>query len=219
MLLPQRYCDERRLLLVLQDQFQVSISMDHISVVTPGKHFFLLLFKNYLETLYLWHWSLVASVHHCTEHHLSHRHHAVSSGCALSRIEVPTVSLKRILKSSSPRASWLLCASLEVSHTSNLGVESDSNSAVRVVCSGCHFSSTTGPMPASRTDTVSKVRYSILTSSGHSLPKRWRKCPALGVSRTSYPSSTQLDYGKRVSTSSCDFELYSERIIFDISLS
>lgn len=130
-----------------QDQFQVSISMDHISVVITGKHFFFVqvLFRN---TVFVTHWSLVASVHHCTEHHLSHGHCTVSSSCALRHIEMPTAGLKRIPKSSSPRASWLPCASLEVSHTSNLGVESDSNGAVRVVCSGCHFSSTTGSMPA-----------------------------------------------------------------------
>lgn len=66
----------------------------------------------------------------------------------------------------------------------------------------------------SRTDTVSKVRYSVLTNSGHSLPKRWRKYPAVGVSRTSYPSSTQLDYGKWVSTSLCDFWVVFQRNYF-----
>lgn len=128
-----------------QDQFQVSISMDHISVVTTGKLIFVqVVFRN---TVFVTYWGLVASVRHCTEH-LSHGHCAVSSSCALSHTEMPTASLKRILKSSSPRASWLPSVSLEVSHTSNLGVESDSNGAVRVVCSGCHFSSTAGPMPA-----------------------------------------------------------------------
>lgn len=64
-------------------------------------------------------------------------------------------------------ADFYIHASLFVSHTSNLGVESNSDCAVRVVCCSCHFSSTAGPMPAGRTHGLSKARHSVLKNSTH----------------------------------------------------